>query len=86
MKNVKNFKWNVDCQIAFEDIKRFLAFPPLLSRLTPGETLYLYLSVGNKSLALVLVQDDKGEQNSIYYMSKVLRRSEIHYPKMGKLT
>ena len=85
MKNVKKFKRNADCQTTFEDIKRFLASPPLLSRSTLGETLYLYLSVSNESLVSVLVREDKREQNSIYYVSKVFRGSEIRYPKIDKL-
>ena len=85
MKNVKKFEWNVACQKAFEDIKKLLTSPPLLSRPTPGEMLYLYLSVGNESLTSELIREDKGEQNSIYYVSKVLRGLEIRYPKMDKL-
>ena len=85
MKNVKKFEWNADCQKAFEDIKKFLTSTPLLSRLTLEETLYLYLSVGNESLASVLIREDQGEKNFIYYASKVLRGSEICYLKMDKL-
>ena len=85
LKNNKKFEWTANCQSAFEDVKRFLTSPPLLSRLVSGEDLYLYLSVGNESLASVLVREDKEEQSPIYYISKVLRRSELRYLKMDKL-
>ena len=58
LKNSKKFEWNTDCQSAFEDIKRFLTSPPLLNRPITGEDLYLYLSVGNESLASILVRED----------------------------
>ena len=58
MKNAKKFEWNDDCQKALGEIKKFLTSPPLLSRPTPGETLYLYLSVGNEFIASVLIRED----------------------------
>ena len=61
LKNSKKFEWTTDCQSAFEDIKRFLTSPPLLSRPVSGEDLYLYLSVGSESLASILVREDKEE-------------------------
>ena len=85
LKNSKRFEWTTDCQLAFEDIKRFLTSPPLLNRPIIREDLYLYLSVENEALASVLVREDKEEQSPIYYISKVLRGSELRYPKMDKL-
>ena len=55
LKSAKKFEWNNDCQVAFEEIKKFLASPPLLSRPIPNEPLYLYLSIGYESIASVLV-------------------------------
>ena len=85
LKHCKKFEWTADCQSAFKDIKRFLTSPPLLSRPVSGEELYLFLSIGNKSLASILVREDQGKQNPIYYVSKVLRGSEVRYPIMDKL-
>ena len=41
----KSFEWMDKCQKAFEDLKRYLSSPPLLSPSKPGEELYLYLAV-----------------------------------------
>ena len=41
----KSFKWTDECQKAFEDLKKYLSSPPLLSLSRPGEELYLYIAV-----------------------------------------
>lgn len=69
LKSLKKFEWIEECQKAFEEIKSFLASPPLLSRPIPHETLYLYLSIGPEALASVLVWEEESQQNTIYYVS-----------------
>ena len=41
----KSFEWTDECQKAFEDLKKYLSSPPLLSPSVPGEELYLYIAV-----------------------------------------
>ena len=41
----KSFEWTDECQKAFEDLKKYLSSPPLLSLSMPGEELYLYIAV-----------------------------------------
>ncbi|WCJ21232.1 Retrovirus-related Pol polyprotein from transposon 412 [Euphorbia peplus] len=41
LKGVKDFEWTNECQASFEDLKKFLASPPLLSQPVKGENLYL---------------------------------------------
>ncbi|RDX94481.1 hypothetical protein CR513_23135, partial [Mucuna pruriens] len=47
-QNVKekptSFHWNHDYEKAFQDFKKFLASPPILTRLVDGQDLYLYLA------------------------------------------
>ena len=45
LKKVKDFEWTEDSQAAFEELKRYMTTPPLLSKPTEGETLYLYLAI-----------------------------------------
>ena len=82
LKNAKKFKWNNDCQKAFEEIQKFLTFPPLLSRPIPNEPLYLYLSIRYESIAFVLVREEESQQHPVYYVSKILKGTEIRYPKL----
>ena len=37
----KSFEWMAKCQQAFEDLKAYLSFPPLLSPSKPREGLFL---------------------------------------------
>ena len=41
----KSFEWTDECQKAFEDLKKYLSSPPLLSPSKLGEELYLYIAV-----------------------------------------
>ena len=41
----KSFKWMDECQKAFEDLKKYLSSPPLLSPSKLEEELYLYIAV-----------------------------------------
>ena len=51
LKSAKKFEWNNNCQTAFEEIKKLLTSPLLLSRPIPNEPLYLYLSIEYESIA-----------------------------------
>ncbi|KAK8948574.1 hypothetical protein KSP39_PZI005171 [Platanthera zijinensis] len=78
------FQWTDECQAAFEALKQYLASPPLLSKPTPGETLFLYLAVTPATLSLVLVKDEGGVQHPVYYLSKILSDAETRYQAADK--
>ncbi|MCI43667.1 hypothetical protein A2U01_0064905, partial [Trifolium medium] len=40
-----SFKWTNECEDAFNQLKKALSQPPVLSRPTEGEMLYVYLAV-----------------------------------------
>ena len=58
----KSFEWTDECQKAFEDLKKYLSFPPLLSSSMPGEELYLYIAVSQAAVSATLVRDEGGSQ------------------------
>ncbi|KAK8944793.1 hypothetical protein KSP39_PZI008171 [Platanthera zijinensis] len=78
------FQWTDECQAAFEALKQYLASPPLLSKPTPRETLFLYLVVTPATLSLVLVKHEGGVQHPVYYLSKILSDAETRYPAADK--
>lgn len=45
-RNKKFVDWSTECVAAFEEVKKHLMNPPILSKFEPGETLSLYLSAG----------------------------------------
>ena len=39
------FQWTEKCEVAFQDLKKYLSKPPFLSPFVEGEDLFLYLAV-----------------------------------------
>ena len=66
----KSFKWMDECQKAFEDLKKYLSSPPLLSPSMPGEELYLYIVVSQAVVSTALVRDEGGSQQPVYFISR----------------
>jgi hypothetical protein len=52
----KAFTWSDECEEAFGKLKEYLTNPPLLSRPTKGEILYLYLEVSPSAVSSALVR------------------------------
>ena len=65
----KSFKWMVECQQAFEDLKAYLSSPLLLSPSKPGEELFLYLAVSPITVNVALVREEDRVQKPVYYTS-----------------
>jgi hypothetical protein len=81
----KAFMWNEECEEAFGKLKEYLANPPLLSRPTGGEILYLYLAVSPSAVSSALVREESGVQKPVYFTSKALHGAEERYPRIEKL-
>ena len=81
----KSFKWTDECQKAFEDLKKYLSSPPLLSPSKLGEELYLYIAVSQATVNPALVREEEVSQQPVYFISKVFRGVEERYPQMEKL-
>ena len=80
----KAFEWMDECQQAFEELKKYLAKPPLLNPSKLGEKLYLYLAVSPTAVSLALLREE-GQQLPIYYTSRALGGAEERYSPMEKL-
>jgi len=81
----KAFSWSDECEEAFKKLKEYLTNPPLLSRPTEGEILYLYLAVSPSAVSSALVREDPGIQKPVYFTSKALHGAEERYPRIEKL-
>ncbi|KAL0355401.1 UNVERIFIED_CONTAM: hypothetical protein Sradi_3987000 [Sesamum radiatum] len=57
----------------------------LLVKPSPGDTLYLYLSVTPQVVSSVLVREEGGKQLPIYYVSKVLNGVKGRYTPIEKV-
>ncbi|KAI0495533.1 hypothetical protein KFK09_021834 [Dendrobium nobile] len=78
------FQWTDECQEAFEQLRKYLASPPLLSKPTSGEKLYLYIAVSAQAISSVLVREENATQRPVYYVSKILSETEGRYPLADK--
>ena len=65
-----SFEWMDECQKAFEDLKKYLSSPPLLSPSKPREELYLYLAVSQVAFNTTLVREEDGSQRPVYFISQ----------------
>uniref|UniRef100_A0A2N9FX15 Uncharacterized protein n=1 Tax=Fagus sylvatica TaxID=28930 RepID=A0A2N9FX15_FAGSY len=81
----KAFVWTDECQKSFEELKRYLTSPPLLSPSQQGEALSLYLAVSPTAVSSALIREDGGTQLPVYYTSKAFQGAEERYPAMEKL-
>ena len=63
-----NFKWDVEAEEVFIQLKKYLAEIPKLVSPLLGETFFLYISVPDYSLSVVLVAESEKQQMPIYYV------------------
>ncbi|PKU64463.1 RNA-directed DNA polymerase [Dendrobium catenatum] len=74
------FQWTDEFQEAFEQLRKYLASPPLLSKLISREKLYLYIAISAQAISSVLVLEENATQCPVYYVSKILYETEGRYP------
>ena len=79
------FEWTDKCQKTFEELKVYLASPPLLSPSKPGEELFLYLAVSPTTVNSALIREENRIQLPVYYTNQALRGIEGRHPPMKKL-
>ncbi|RDX69714.1 Retrovirus-related Pol polyprotein from transposon 17.6, partial [Mucuna pruriens] len=86
LKKNQRKEWNLDCQKAFEEIKRYLEKPPVLVPAVPGKPLILYLTVLEESMGCVLGQQDEAgrKKQAIYYLSKKFTDCEQRYSALER--
>ena len=56
----KDFSSFKECDKAFNDLKAYLVYPPVLSRLEKKEVLYAYVVVARHVVSLVLIRVHEG--------------------------
>ena len=79
------FAWTDKCEIAFQELKRYLNNPPLLSSSKQEESLYLYLAVSETVESTALIREEGKKQLPIYYVNQAFQRAELRYPSIEKI-
>ena len=85
LKKWKGFQWTEECKEAFQDLKRYMRSPPILSDPKLEEELYMYLAVSDQVVSIVLLKTRDGAQWLVYYISKTLVDVETQYLSLEKL-
>ena len=70
--------------MTFQELKRYLSHPPIMSSPMVDEVLFAYIVVTLYSISLVLIRVDSGIQRSVYYMSKSINEAEVRYLPLEK--
>ena len=65
----KAFEWTNECQKAFEELKVYLASPPLLNPSKLAEEFSLYLAVSPTVVSSTLIRKKDHTQLPVYYTS-----------------
>lgn len=84
-KNRKKIEWTKGCDETFQNVKKQLSSPRMLSNPKERETLILYLAVFDYSLIAVLVREENGAELPVYYINKWLADVETRYTSLEKL-
>ena len=79
------FAWTDECEAAFQELKRYLSNPPLLSPSKEGENLYLYLAVSVTTVSSAPIREEGKKQLPVYYVSQVFQGAESRYPRIEKI-
>ncbi|WKA07576.1 hypothetical protein VitviT2T_025382 [Vitis vinifera] len=76
-----------ECRLKFEVVKRYLTKSPILSNPKSDEQLYMYLTVFNCAISVILFRhiQDK-EQMPIYYVSKAMVDTKTRHSRIKKTT
>ncbi|KAL2228812.1 UNVERIFIED_CONTAM: hypothetical protein Sindi_1860900 [Sesamum indicum] len=73
LRGVAKFEWDKSSQEAFDELKRYLSSPPLLTKPKTGETLYLYLAISGDAVSSVLVLPNRKTSPLLITAAKKLR-------------
>ena len=65
--------------MAFQEFKRYLSHPPIMSSLVVDKVLFAYIVVALYAISLVLIRVGSGIQRPVYYVSKSLNKAEVRY-------
>nr|KYP41357.1 Retrovirus-related Pol polyprotein from transposon 17.6 [Cajanus cajan] len=85
LKKNDHFTWTTECEEAFSELKRSLASSPILTKPRPNLPLLVYISMSDRAVNSVLVQEQEASQVPIYFVSRVLQGGETRYQKIEKL-
>ena len=85
LRGNKKFIGDEKCEEAFAQVKQYLTTPHVLAKPNVGDVLSLYVAVSPAAVSSVLIKEDRGEQNPIFYTSRHMTGPETRYPTLEKM-
>jgi len=85
MKKACKFAWDEACEHAFVKLKEYLSSPPILHKPAKGKPLLIYLAISNNVVSTAIVQEHDGQQQPVYFISRVLHDAELRYQTVEKV-
>ncbi|KAM1451125.1 hypothetical protein ACFX2I_038289 [Malus domestica] len=85
IKRAQRDKWDDECERAFQNLKKYLTSPPLLSKPEAAKNLYIYLVVLEVAMSFTFIPEELGVQLLVFYTSKALLDAKTRYSKIEKL-
>ena len=79
------FAWTDECEATFQELKRYLSNPPLMSPSKEGESLQLYLAVSAMAVSAARIREEGKKQLPVYYVSQAFQGDELRYPRIEKI-
>nr|GEV54405.1 reverse transcriptase domain-containing protein [Tanacetum cinerariifolium] len=80
-----DFRWTMEAEQAFQQLKQHLSALPLLAAPKPREELIMYLSATHGAISAVLMIERGTAQRPVYFISRALQGPELNYSPMEKL-
>ena len=80
----KGFEWTEKCASTFQQLKKYLSHPPIMSNYEMDEVLFAYIAMAPHVVSLPLIRVNTGIQRPVYYMSRSLHEAEIRYLPLEK--
>ncbi|GJR00631.1 reverse transcriptase domain-containing protein [Tanacetum coccineum] len=67
-----DFQWTQEAEVAFKQMKKFIAELPMLTAPKEKEELIMYLAAAKEAISAVLMTERGGKQTPVYFLSRAL--------------
>ena len=84
LRDVVPWKWDADCQKAFDKVKEELTSERVLAHYDPSKKLILACDASPHGVGAVLSHEIGGEERPIAYASRTLTKAEKGYPQIER--
>ena len=85
IKQSTTLEWGEEQSETFKELKKYLIIALILSAPEKEKDIFLYLVVSEVMVSAILLREEGGKQNSVFYTCKMLLDAETRYNAMEKM-